>query len=354
MNNYYKKRENGGSHSLTHKSIMHSRQRSHKRRQRKIKRRISKIFCRKYKNQKNPVNILQKSDNHPHLFRRFIISKCENNSNNNNKLELKNPVNFDLNREIITNNNNKEFKPGFINISSNNRNINENNNISAQNFSMNPLNEISYERFEALAIETIFDSSRNTPSLRETFNANEIFLSSNESPSNILPTLINTNINLENRSNEPYLINDDRSSAISNVRNNNDLNFFRNENSHEHNNINSNNTVNNNADNRNDNNIHIRLNRIRRRVNTLRGVLINLFSGYNPRVERNLLRTIKRRLQKIKYNDNKDSICAICQEIFHRGKNIYKLNCSHIFHVRCLNEELKRRLKCPICRAPIK
>ena len=53
--------------------------------------------------------------------------------------------------------------------------------------------------------------------------------------------------------------------------------------------------------------------------------------------------------KKIKLDDNKKN-CCICLEDFKYGQNIYSLSCSHIFHVHCLNKEIKMRQKCPLCR----
>jgi len=45
-----------------------------------------------------------------------------------------------------------------------------------------------------------------------------------------------------------------------------------------------------------------------------------------------------------------DRTCIICREEMQSAK---KLNCGHIFHVRCLQSWLRRQLSCPVCRANV-
>ena len=48
--------------------------------------------------------------------------------------------------------------------------------------------------------------------------------------------------------------------------------------------------------------------------------------------------------------------CSICLEKYKKNDKCVRLNCSHIFHKKCLNEWFKKRtyvgedLNCPICR----
>lgn len=48
--------------------------------------------------------------------------------------------------------------------------------------------------------------------------------------------------------------------------------------------------------------------------------------------------------------------CSICLEKYKKNDKCIKLNCSHIFHKKCLNEWFKNRidksedLNCPLCR----
>ena len=67
------------------------------------------------------------------------------------------------------------------------------------------------------------------------------------------------------------------------------------------------------------------------------------------------IKNIKKKLTKIKFkksissNGNSEK-CIICYEDFKNYQNVYSLPCHHLFHVHCLNREIKYRQKCPICR----
>lgn len=171
------------------------------------------------------------------------------------------------------------------------------------------------------------------------------------------------NINRGERSNEGNIDNNhiNNNTNINDINNNLSSTLNININSEYNGNINQNNNVNYNT-NDNDNDIafnnyigHIRLDNIRQRIRGLNRDLDELiFNNYNPTGDNNILKSVKRNLPKIKYKDNKESKCAICIEDFKKGQNIYLLKCTHIFHVRCLNKEIRRRLKCPICRGVIK
>ena len=50
-----------------------------------------------------------------------------------------------------------------------------------------------------------------------------------------------------------------------------------------------------------------------------------------------------------KLDENKNG-CVICLEKFENNQQVYKLDCSHIFHIFCLNKEIENRQKCPVCR----
>jgi len=64
---------------------------------------------------------------------------------------------------------------------------------------------------------------------------------------------------------------------------------------------------------------------------------------------------IENRLNKFRFcrllssNGNRDK-CIICYENFKTNQLVYYLPCSHLFHVDCLNREIKYRKKCPLCR----
>ena len=59
----------------------------------------------------------------------------------------------------------------------------------------------------------------------------------------------------------------------------------------------------------------------------------------------------------MKYNDNHKcsnlfkNNCSICFEnIFDSREKVTKLNCSHVFHMNCINEHFKNDYKCPLCK----
>ena len=51
---------------------------------------------------------------------------------------------------------------------------------------------------------------------------------------------------------------------------------------------------------------------------------------------------------------NSINTCAIClEDLIIPSNNMYKTNCSHIFHLDCINMSRKNNHKCPLCRANI-
>ena len=337
--------KNGRHHSLAHRISKSSKRRSHtgrhRRIRRRIRRRISRIFLRRYKKHANPPQNSQSSNKAENIFRSFIFSRDDNISNNK-ELELKNPMIWDYNRETRNNNDEPNFVP--YGLFSGVRNLNENiidihNTIIEPNPDFNSFNN---------------PSPFNNDNMFRFFYGNSDFFSSLE---------INTYKKGE-RSNEGNIDNNhiNNNTNINDINNN--LSSLLNVNiSSEHNGyINQNNNVNHNT-NDNDNYIsfnnfrgYIRLDNIRQRLRELSRDLDEvIFNNYNPTVNKNKLKSVKRNLPKIKYKDkdNKESKCAICIEDFKKGQTIYLLKCTHIFHVRCLNKEIRRRLKCPICRGVI-
>ena len=210
---------------------------------------------------------------------------------------------------------------------------------------------------------------RNNSSFRHNnFNNNNNILRNNSSfKNNVLNNNINLNINYFNFN----YINNGNNNNLNNNRNNNIINNNRNNNylySNIHNNVN----INNNFNNRNNNNINSYINNasningIDNNLNRLRN--LNSRSNYYHFFEAplNYYSMRKIRINKIKENltkskikniknleDNKKS-CIICLEEFKNRQMIYTLPCSHIFHVICLNKEIKLRQKCPICRKVLK
>lgn len=81
----------------------------------------------------------------------------------------------------------------------------------------------------------------------------------------------------------------------------------------------------------------------------------NDFSFRLSRIERTEIRNIKTKLPKKKFrksesSDGNSEKCIICYEDFKNNQNVYSLPCHHLFHVHCLNKEIKFRQKCPTCR----
>ena len=333
--------KNGRHHSLAHRTSKSSKRRSHTGRHRRIKRRISRIFRRRYKKHANPPQNSQSSNQAENTFRNFSFSRDDNISNNK-ELIPKFPRILDYNRETRNNNDEPNLVP--YGLFSEVRKINENN-ICIHNTIIEPNHDFNPCPF-------------NNDNIFRFWDGNSDYFSPIESTNNI---------NRGERINEGNIYNIDNN-HINNNTNINDINnnisslLNTNINSEYNGNINQNNNVNHNT-NDNDNVIafnnyidHSRLDNIRRRLRRLNRDLDGLiFNNYNPAGDNNILKSVKSNLRKIKYKDknNKESKCAICIEDFKNGQNIYFLKCTHIFHVRCLNKEIRRRLKCPICRGII-
>nr|CCA15199.1 conserved hypothetical protein [Albugo laibachii Nc14] len=45
-----------------------------------------------------------------------------------------------------------------------------------------------------------------------------------------------------------------------------------------------------------------------------------------------------------------EDVCPICLVEFEEEENVRKLNCTHIFHVPCIDEWLRRNVTCPMCK----
>ena len=306
---YYTK--NGSQHLLKHKPSKTSRNRS----------RISKKFRRRYKKNINPSRKEQRS-NKP----LFICSRCDNNSNNN-KLELKpnntepklednlllsTTSNINENSNIITNENMQPYSG--LNLFRNLHHINDNNNQISfnDNLSYEPsLYESTYvfNTIEERRNENNLDHNNRINTRESATNIDLVFLGNvNENTNgNIIPNY-NANHNISNRNND---------------NNNDDITDF------------------------------LLLDIIRLINERSRRSSELLFPVQSAEVDKNILKSIKRNLHKIKYNEKEESKCVICIEDFKKGQTVYRLTCNHIFHVRCLNKELKKRLKCPLCREAI-
>ena len=166
--------------------------------------------------------------------------------------------------------------------------------------------------------------------------------------------IIPTNIRRSNNYNENIIHLDNNSSNIINQPNNNINNNNNNNNNIINNNISSNennqiNQINYNINNNNNNN------------NTNNYLDLDTFDDFIPfnslygNQNRNKIKEIKNKLTKTRYKKSlqlkeRENNCIICLGDFKSNQSIYTLPCSHIFHVRCLNKEVKFRQKCPMCR----
>ena len=246
----------------------------------------------------------------------FIDYRNKNNNERNNNLN--NNTNYNNNINIINDNNN-----------ANNNNINNNN------------------------INTIFNKIRDNNNTISIFNDNK----NNNNTNNFFNDIRDDN-NTNNIFN--YIRDNNGSNSIFNDnRNNNNINSISNDNG---NNNNINDIL---IDNRNNNNINnISIDNIENNdlLFPFESLYDNndidsfLFQNDNNNLPHNRdIKSIKENLSKTKIirksllEDNQKN-CMICLDEFKLGQNCYTLPCSHIFHVRCFNKELKIRKKCPICR----
>ena len=344
-------------------------QRRHRKKTRKIKRRISKIFRKRYKNHNNlhSQNFTNFEEN---FFRKFsfFINK---NVSNSRETDINNHKILGASREIKNNNNPAskfEFKNIFPDVCNKNL-INNNNNVNNQNYNwqqhdINPFKDHLFLRNEFLCpLSCEFDypsiniydiPKENLPDVHENISycndsinnidespfrpysfPNDIILNSETYSANNRNNDININNNAHDDNGNANLITNRINLNLPSAHNNINLN-----NNNNHNDTNGNVNINFNINN-------ILIDRLRRR----RRARMDL---YNPQIDKNLIRIVKKDLPKIKYKENNEPKCAICIEDFKKGQTIYNLHCSHIFHVRCLNKELKNRMKCPICRKELK
>ena len=137
---------------------------------------------------------------------------------------------------------------------------------------------------------------------------------------------------------------------INSIINNNDNIINSNNNNSNNNNIISNN--NNNNSNNNNYSSNYNINDLILNSNSFNNYYLIQNFRFKPR-KKERIKDIKDKLTKTKFikSLNKDNdCCIICLQEFKNNQNIYKLSCSHIFHIRCLNKEIKYRKKCPMCR----
>ena len=212
----------------------------------------------------------------------------------------------------------------------------------------NPKNDIiSWYDFDEISINN--ENNNNNIFINEFTSRPNINIRNNlYSPFDyIIPTNIRRNNNNENiihlNNNSSNIINQPNN----NINNNNNNNIINNNiSSNEINSLNHN--INNN--NNNNNNINNYLD-----LDTYTD-FIPFNSLYGTRNQnRNKIKEIKDKLTKARYKKSlqlkeRENNCIICLGDFKSNQSIYTLPCSHIFHVRCLNKEVKFRQKCPMCR----
>ena len=58
-------------------------------------------------------------------------------------------------------------------------------------------------------------------------------------------------------------------------------------------------------------------------------------------------------IQIIKLTHNLDEHCSICLDEFKEGDELRLVECSHNFHIECLDKWLMLKNTCPICRKNI-
>ena len=104
------------------------------------------------------------------------------------------------------------------------------------------------------------------------------------------------------------------------------------------------NSIDNNINNNNNPHNRNRRGRRRRRNGRMTNEEINsIINGLN-----------KTTISDVSILDENKTTCPICLEDFKKDDEIYTLDCKHILHVECLNEEIKHRRRCPICRTNIR
>ena len=337
-----------------------------------IKRRIRKKFLKRHKNH----NIIQGHEND--LFKE-IIKLEDTKVSNGKKIEIKNEpiINFNFGRSNIKNNDNNDFDKNFLTKEKNELNFEEQNDNKEDSLSLFindgdlycPMfyyleNEDSFESSLRPYIDNLLNQSLPRPKRLVPLIDNRFQINSNSSSFSIINNR-NSNIINNNRNNEVILTNrisqhNSYNNLINNSNSNNNLAYYHislSYNMGNSNNHNSNNNINNNNNNiiLNNNNIYSIDNEIIS-DNNLEDFIDDFFYNYNYRRNKKEIKSIKKNLSKIKYkqNINLEERCPICIENFKNRQTIYNLPCSHIFHVRCLNKELKNRQKCPMCRIDLR
>lgn len=273
----------------------------------------------------------------------YISGKNESiNLVNNKKEDQKiNPINI-LNSSSITQlkdkNENNINKKDNITISNDNFSSNNNSNILQNTPFFKIPRIIPYIFFEEETNDNI--NNINNIIFHDILSPmnNNIFI--NNDSENLNDGVSN---NLNNRIN--IVPNNNINNIIREQINNNNSNIIRSNNSI---NINNNNSNNNNPNNNNhfiNQNSHFHFNNIIFEREFIR----------RRNISRKRINEIKSKLDKKTYKsslqlDENKKQCSICLGDFKSKECFYSLPCSHIFHTRCLDKEIKYRQRCPLCR----
>ncbi|KAM3138318.1 hypothetical protein pb186bvf_009594 [Paramecium bursaria] len=79
----------------------------------------------------------------------------------------------------------------------------------------------------------------------------------------------------------------------------------------------------------------------------------------NSGFQRNFAEHIDDQLIEIRFQQNRNhspsnKICSICMEEFIQNEEMMMMQCLHKFHKQCLNDWLRQKPNCPVCKYTIK
>jgi hypothetical protein len=80
---------------------------------------------------------------------------------------------------------------------------------------------------------------------------------------------------------------------------------------------------------------------------------INLKSNTYEQIKKISSSLVEQQLKSDKNKVSIDNNCSICFELFNNNDNVIILNCNHVYHNNCINEWVKYKSECPICRKEI-
>ena len=59
------------------------------------------------------------------------------------------------------------------------------------------------------------------------------------------------------------------------------------------------------------------------------------------------------KLETIRYTESDHNTCVICLSDYSVGERLSRLECSHVYHNKCINEWFNTTLSCPTCRSDV-